>query len=580
MSKQINVTKSKLVWRRAIQALIVKYLFVMTVLVICVSEVSADGQGSEFLKRPGAELPALPEFLQEQNSGDISIPELPQATRPEYANNQQFMLKGIVLQGNQAISDAELTASVANFIGTKISLADLETIRLALTQTYKDKGYTSSGVLLKDQHIRDRMVQFEVIEGGLEKINVSNAGRLQDSYIANRLLINNQGPLQVAELQKNFQLLLADPLIDRLNGVLKPGATPGATVLDLEVTRNPQPYGLYLNFDNYTPPSIGAYTGRLGGFVRNLTGFGDVAGLEMAISEGLKSLDFNYVIPINRYDTKFLFDFQTSNAKIIESPLDRLDIESDFYHFEFGLSHPFYNSLNRKLIMDARFAYRENSTSLLGQPFPFSGGADQNGDSVVSVVRLSQSFIDRGRNHAVSMRSIFSIGIDAFDSTVADNLPDSEFFSWIGQANYAYRLNDTGLQMVLRGSVQLANDALLPLERFALGGHATVRGYRENYRVRDQGYFVSAELHYPLIQPADFSGHSLVIVPFADVGAAWNHNDSIKETLYSTGVGLEWDWNMLSANLFWAHAFKSPDSQNEYDLQDDGVHLQLSARIF
>ncbi len=580
MSKQINVTKSKLVWRRAIQALIVKYLFVMTVLVICVSEVSADGQGSEFLKRPGAELPALPEFLQEQNSGDISIPELPQATRPEYANNQQFMLKGIVLQGNQAISDAELTASVANFIGTKISLADLETIRLALTQTYKDKGYTSSGVLLKDQHIRDRMVQFEVIEGGLEKINVSNAGRLQDSYIANRLLINNQGPLQVAELQKNFQLLLADPLIDRLNGVLKPGATPGATVLDLEVTRNPQPYGLYLNFDNYTPPSIGAYTGRLGGFVRNLTGFGDVAGLEMAISEGLKSLDFNYVIPINRYDTKFLFDFQTSNAKIIESPLDRLDIESDFYHFEFGLSHPFYNSLNRKLIMDARFAYRENSTSLLGQPFPFSGGADQNGDSVVSVVRLSQSFIDRGRNHAVSMRSIFSIGIDAFDSTVADNLPDSEFFSWIGQANYAYRLNDTGLQMVLRGSVQLANDALLPLERFALGGHATVRGYRENYRVRDQGYFVSAELHYPLIQPADFSGHSLVIVPFADVGAAWNHNDTIKETLYSAGVGLEWDWNMLSANLFWAHAFKSPDSQNEYDLQDDGVHLQLSARIF
>jgi hemolysin activation/secretion protein len=580
MNEQMLMRKFSLAGCRRRQTLIEKYLLVISFLFVSVSAVAEDGQGSNFLKRPGADLPALPEFIHQQDSESILLPELPQELIPDYQNKQRFMLEGIVLDGNHVVSDAELTAAVDSFIGTEISLADLETIRLALTQVYKDKGYTSSGVILKDQHISDRTIKFEVIEGRLETINISNAGRLHDSYIANRLLVNNQGPLQISELQKNFQLLLADPLIDRLNGVLKPGATPGATILDLEVTRNPQPYGLYLNFDNHTPPSLGAYTGRLGGYIRNLTGFGDVAGLEMGISEGLKSLDFNYAIPINRYNTKFLFDFQTSNADIIESPLNRLDIESDFYHFEFGLSHPVYNSLNRKFLMDVRFAYRENSTSLLGQPFAFSGGVDQGGDSVVSVVRLAQNFIDRGRNHALSLRSIFSIGIDAFGSTVSKDLADSEFFSWIGQANYAHRLNDHGVQMVLRGSVQLSNDTLLPLERFALGGHATVRGYRENYRVRDEGYFVSAELHYPLIQPADFSGHSLVVVPFADVGAAWNHEDSINETLYSAGVGLKWGWKILSAELFWAHTFKSPDSQNEYDLQDDGVHVQLSTRIF
>ena len=53
-------------------------------------------------------------------------------------------------------------------------------MRLALTQVYKDKGYTSSGVLLKDQHISDRTINFEVIEGRLETINITNAGRLQD----------------------------------------------------------------------------------------------------------------------------------------------------------------------------------------------------------------------------------------------------------------------------------------------------------------------------------------------------------------------------------------------------------------
>ncbi len=572
--------KFSLVVPRARQSLIVMHVLVISILVISVSAVAADEQSSNFLKRPGAALPPLPEFIHQQDSESIILPELPRVLIPDYQNNQRFVLKGIVLDGNHVVSEAELTAAVDSYIGTEISLADLETMRLVLTHVYKDKGYTSSGVILKDQHISDRKIKFKVIEGRLETINISNAGRLHDSYIANRLLVNNQDLLQIDELQKNFQLLLADPLIDRLNGVLKPGVTPGATILDLEVTRNPQPYGLYLNFDNHTPPSIGAYTGRLGGYIRNVSGFGDVTELELGISEGLRSLSFNYVVPINRYNTKFLFDFQTSHADIIESPLNRLNIESDFYHFEFGLNHPVYDSLNRKFIMDVRFAYRENNTSLLGQPFAFSGGVDQGGDSVVSVLRLSQNFIDRGRNHALSLRSLFSIGIDAFGSNVSNDLPDSKFFSWIGQINYAHRLNDNGVQVVLRGSLQLANDTLLPLERFALGGHATVRGYRENYRVRDEGYFVSAELHYPLIHPADFSGHSLAIVPFADVGAAWNHNHRINETLSSTGIGLNWGWKIFSAQLYWAHAFNSPDSQNEFDIQDDGVHVQLSTQIF
>jgi hypothetical protein len=40
-----------------------KYIFVISALVISVSAVAADGPGSNFLKRPGAELPALPEFI-------------------------------------------------------------------------------------------------------------------------------------------------------------------------------------------------------------------------------------------------------------------------------------------------------------------------------------------------------------------------------------------------------------------------------------------------------------------------------------------------------------------------------------
>ena len=89
-----------------------KTIAVFSILVISVSVIAADEQGSKFLKRPGAELPALPEFLQQQDSENIILPELPQQLKPDYQNNQRFMLEGIVLDGNHVVSDAELTAAV------------------------------------------------------------------------------------------------------------------------------------------------------------------------------------------------------------------------------------------------------------------------------------------------------------------------------------------------------------------------------------------------------------------------------------------------------------------------------------
>ena len=52
--------------------------------------------------------------------------------------------------------------------------------------------------------------------------------------------------------------------------------------------------------------------------------------------------------------------------------------------------------------------------------------------------------------------------------------------------------------LILRASTQLASDALLAMEKFVVGGHATVRGYRENQFVRDNGFAASAELRFPL----------------------------------------------------------------------------------
>ena len=54
------------------------------------------------------------------------------------------------------------------------------------------------------------------------------------------------------------------------------------------------------------------------------------------------------------------------------------------------------------------------------------------------------------------------------------------FFSWLGQAQLARRLETLSAQVIGRVDLQLANDRLFPLEQFAVGGRYSVRGYREN----------------------------------------------------------------------------------------------------
>jgi hemolysin activation/secretion protein len=140
-----------------------------------------------------------------------------------------------------------------------------------------------------------------------------------------------------------------------------------------------------------------------------------------------------------------------------------------------------------------------------------------------------------------------------------------------------------GYQFVSRLSAQRTDDALLPLEKFVVGGHNTVRGYRENELVRDNGHIVSVELHIPL-----FIGDSAIsrwqLIPFADIGEAWEKSDFTPKprSISSAGLALHWQptkrWN---ANITWAHAFENIKRGNrESDIQDEGVNFNLSYQLY
>jgi hemolysin activation/secretion protein len=541
---------------------------------------------SLIIDRPSTEHPPLPKFIPKNLQG-FTLPPAEKALLPEAQQRLvKIQLKGIKFTGNTVISDEELQKITQPFIGKALSITELEELRLQISQYYVEQGYVNSGAIIPNQQFRDGIITLQIIEGKLSEIHVNGTEWLNPSYISDRLYDVDEPVLNVNQLRQNFQQLLLDPLIDRMNGSLIPSSKRGASILEVDVIRA-RPYQLSLTADNYNPPSIGSNVGHLSGWVRNLTGFGDFVSGSVAYSEGLIGGSGSFSIPLNAYNTRFNFHVDRNDAAIVQPSLKALDIKSRYVNYEFGLSQPLIQTLNRNFNIGVMFNYKKNKTSLLGEPFPFSEGASPDGVSKDSVLRFSLDFTERLERQVFSVRSTTSVGINAFAATwhQDSSLPDGNFVSWLGQVQYAGQMFDTDATVILRGDVQYSDNKLLTLERFVLGGRYSVRGYRENELVLDKGYDLSAELRYPLLKnegERSFPGQ-LTIFPFMDYGAGQNRGDHAHvSTLYSVGIGLAWQpFKQVDTEIIYAHALKAPPvPRTDYNLQDSGIEWRVNISAF
>jgi hemolysin activation/secretion protein len=521
-------------------------------------------------ERPSERQLEAPEYLPPPDRDAFELPPVDQPGVPE-PTGRVVQVEGYVFEGNRVIDTPTLQKLAEPYRGRQVDLAELEALRMAITRYYVEQGYINSGALLPQNFYRNGTVHFRIVEGRLSEIRTHGLGRLRQSYVAQRLARPDES-LDVDTLQERFQLLLTDPLFARLNARLQPGAEPGEAVLDVDVTRA-RPWDLSLYFNNYQAPSVGAEVAGATGVLRNLTGVGDalLADFALGVEEGNYYL-LEWRVPVV-YRTDVFARYQHEETSVIEEPLDTLDLDSDLNSYDFGISHALLDSLRRRLSLEAFYTHRENSTSLLGEPFSFVPG-ERTGTSKVDAWRFAQEYAQRGATDSFTLRSTFTWGETNVreDLAPSDIVPARDYFSWIGQAQYARLLAKNGASLLARGTVQLSPDRLVPMERYALGGILTVRGYRENQVVRDQGYSVSLELRYPLLErPAQ--SHRLYLVPFFDAGEAWNRGES-HQALRSVGVGINWQFRKLSAELYYGVQLVEPEVETSGDLQDEGIHFQ------
>lgn len=546
--------------------------------------------GTESMDRPSAKILPEPVYPSDKPEQSFELPKLPESARTDKANDRQLFIKHIRLQGNQAVSTEQLTPLLQPYLNRKVFLYEIEDLRQKLSRYYVDKGYINSGAIIKADAYRNGELQINLIEGRLDEIRVKGLDGLRAGYVINRLNRDDEAAFNVLELQENFQLLLKDPLISRMNGRILPGERLGQSILAVDVTRA-KPYQLSFFGNNQRPPSIGGEAFGLTGQVWNLTGWGDSVDFTFINSEGSQRYAGGFSLPISDSGTQFFFHFDEGDSVIVEAPINELDIQSQVHSLEGGVSYPFIRRLKTNLTAGVSLAARENETFLSGVPSSFVPG-EPTGRNQATVWRIFHDFLHYWDNHALALRSSFSVGMDAFGATkerrvskqlqvITPEFPDSEFFAWLGQAQYAWRFLDNGSQFLLRSNIQLSDEPLLPLEQIAIGGMHTVRGYRENQLVRDQGFSVSAEFRMPLL---DTGRQQLQLIPFMDYGEAWNHVPQSGEqggnALHSVGIGFEWRYQPVLVEFYYGHALLTPQNKQSKDIQDDGIHFQARWDVF
>ena len=527
---------------------------------------AAGAQESDFwAQRPSGRPLAIPDYV-EPAPRALDLPKPLPHHDPPLSARERIRVDRFDLAGNTVFSASELAAVTAPYLHRTLTAEELQDARRQLTLYYVERGYLNSGAVIPDQRVENGVVQIRIIEGRLTALEVTGATHLADDYFQERLHPETDTPLNVSHLQDRLQLLQQNPLIEQLQAELAPGVQPGESVLQLAV-REAHPYEIGLAMANNNPPSVGQTRAYLYGLDRNLSGVGDSLGLSYGHSLESSTADWRvfYARPLNAQDTTLQVWAEQNETSVIEDRFDSLDITSTLQTYGVSLTHPVYRTPQQSLSLGVNVERRHSESYLGDIPFSFAPGENENGQATIAVARWIQEWLDRRLDQVIAARSTFSFGLDAFGATINALEPDGRFIAWLGQFQWAQRFGERDYQILFKSNLQLANQPLLPMEKCALGGMNTVRGYPENTLVRDQCFNASLEFRVPVYQlplagvSREYHEGQVQLAAFADYGYADNKGQFNLEphSIYSAGLGIRWDpGSKINAALYWGYPFQ------------------------
>ena len=479
----------------------------------------------------------------------------------------------IVVKGSRL--EAEINLLLSPYLDRQIPLDKVSEIETAINQFYQNNGYLVSFAVIPLQHFSSGIVKIYVIEGRLTKLKIKGDSTLREKYIAAQLQKSlNSQPLKLATLESELRLLQLNSQVEAIKANIRPGLEAGNYTLILEILEAPTT-AISFSGDNDISPTLGEFQATLAAEKRSLFLSRDLAQVQTTFAEGLDKYFVSYRLPLNTSEGTLTFSYQNNQSDIVEEPFDAVDINGEVEQVAILYQQPFFRSLTEEFSSQVKFDVTSVNSFFFGnRPLSLAEGAE-DGFYRVSALRWALVWQTRSTKEVLILGSQISLGLDLFDATNNDGLPDSQFFLWRGQTRWLRALgSNRNTQLVVNLDSQLTFDELLPSEQFVIGGIDTVRGYRQNLIIAESGINASVELRIPLLTSESIGFFQLM--PFFDFGTAWNNRNRLESgTLASVGLGVRWTiLDTLEFNAAYGIPL-IPVKRRGNSLSEDGWHLQF-----
>lgn len=492
----------------------------------------------------------------------------------------QVLLRDLEIRGNTVIAREELMNAARPWLGQPVTAADLEALRITLTRYYIDRGYINSGARLDPRGPRDGVLVVDIVEGRLSAIRFAGLDGLDERYLRDKLWPRRDQPLNLNELRERHQLLLDDALLWRMNARLVPDTEAGSATLDVAVERA-VPWYLLLRLNNQRAPSIGELSPTLEVGLHNLTGRGDLLRLNLQLDDHFGRVargGMAWSVPIDYTGTQLSLQVDEGESWLVEEPLAAAGIKSRLATRELGVSRLLTETLRQRAAVGLSVLDRSNRTWIGDTLFPFVAGVPDGGLETRSL-RIWLDYAHRSERDAWALRSTLTASrnnLQPVSAEATSSVTPRSYRFWLIQGQYASRIGASGTQAIARATVQGASARMVALDGLAIGGAATVRGFRENQMIRDNGQILNLELDIPVLR-SGASDMTLNMVPFSDYGRGRNRA-AAAHTIASAGLAMRWRHGRFAAELAWARRLHATMglARTGSSLQDHGIHFQLS----
>lgn len=458
-----------------------------------------------------------------------------------------LLVQDIVLEGNTVFDNKTLLELVADAKGKELNLDQLKELAARITHYYQQHGYPISLAYIPAQTPSDGTVKINIIETRFGEITINNQSSVKD-----KALLANLKPLQSGDLVRKDPLqrsllLLSDTPGIAVHSVLRPGANPGTSDLQVSTQAGAKFAGSVL-LDN----TGNTYTGRLrlGGTlqINNPLNQGDQLVVNGLTSSGLSYGRVDYQFPLAGQATLLGGAASYLDYKL-QNDFSNLGAHGNASEADLWLSHFFVRSVNGSLIGRLTVNQKNLDDNI------DSNQSNKNRRTNNVIAELSGDRLD---SHGISnMRLALTSGELKFRNEAA-NLLDTEstktaghfFKSTLSLARLQRLTNSSALYLSITG--QLANKNLDSSEQFVLGGFNNIRAYESGAAAGTEGYAGTVELrqNFSLPAPGTWQG-----IAFIDSGRVQLYKNAFASgensaTLSGVGIGLNWSggqgWNLSS----------------------------------